>query len=379
MDMPHARYKVGSHFEIWPVRSDHFKTYLAERLWDKHNKAPGSEALNAARNVLEMKARKGKKYRLENRVAWHNGAIYYDMTDENWRAVKITPEGWNMVDEPPILFRRYSHQAPQVEPVDGGKLKDFLRYTNLRDRDLDLLLLIYTPSCLYPGIPHPIPIVYGPQGSAKTTSLRMIRWLIDPSKLETLSLPRNNVELEQQLSHHWIAFYDNLSGMPLWASDALCRAVTGAWISQRTLYTDNDDSLREVRTCVGLNGINIAADRPDLLDRSILFALDPIPENERKAEKQLWEDFKEDRSALFGAILDALSRAMSLQDSIQVDGLSRMADFEELGCALAIALGGSQQDFLSAYKQNTNYRNDEVLADSVVAQAVMAFGSDRDE
>ena len=115
--------------------------------------------------------------------------------------------------------------------------------------------------------------------------------------------------------------------MPDWISDALCRAVTGKGFSKRALYTDDEDVIQTYRRCVGLNGINVAAHKPDLLDRSILFVLDPILASQRKWEQQFWSEFEDIRPLLFGAILDGLSRAMALRDSIQLEGLPRMADF----------------------------------------------------
>lgn len=45
---------------------------------------------------------------------------------------------------------------------------------------------------------------------------------------------------------------------------------------------------------MSLNGINIVATRPDLLDRSILLELERIPKTERKTEKEIEEEFEKD-------------------------------------------------------------------------------------
>jgi len=247
---------------------------LARQLWLRENKAANSSALSAAINVLEARARfEGKQYALHNRVALHDGAIYYDLADRQWQAVKVTDDGWEIISNPPILFRRYAHQRPQLEPVSGGNLQDLLRFVNLSDPSQQLLALVYLVSCLVPDIPHPIPVVYGSQGSAKSTFLRLLRRLIDPSATEILSFPRDFRELVQQLSHHWTPYYDNLSRLSASHSDALCRAVTGEGFSKRELYSDDEDMIYQFRCCPGLNGINVVAGKPDLLDRSILFGL----------------------------------------------------------------------------------------------------------
>lgn len=77
---------------------------------------PGSEALKQAKVQIEAKCESGRQVELYNRVGWHNGAIYYDLTTQDWRGVIITKDGWETVFLPPI-FKRYPHQAEQVFPV----------------------------------------------------------------------------------------------------------------------------------------------------------------------------------------------------------------------------------------------------------------------
>jgi hypothetical protein len=42
-------------------------------------------------------------------------------------------------------------------------------------------------------------------------------------------------ELVQQLSHNYVAYYDNISQIKPWISDVLCRGVTGSGFSKRQL------------------------------------------------------------------------------------------------------------------------------------------------
>ena len=44
-----------------------------------------------------------------------------------------------------------------------------------------------------------------------------------------------------------------------------------------------------------LNGIEDIIERPDLADRTLFLTLEPIPENRRRLEKELWSDFEEAR------------------------------------------------------------------------------------
>ena len=138
----------------------------------------------------------------------------------------------------------------------------------------------------------------GHQGAAKTSLMEFIKTLVDPSAIKTLSFPTDINELIQQLSHNYLAYYDNVSVLRDRTSDQLCRAVTGSGSSKRVLYSDDDDFIRSFKRCIGLNGINLAA--TNLLDRALFFELKRIENKDRccgqsaKMEKYL-------RKCQFGA------------------------------------------------------------------------------
>lgn len=377
---PHAQFLVGDHREIWKTRSKQFRRWLAKLLWDTEHEGANSESLATVINVLDAKALyNGEQITLHNRIAWHEGAILYDLGDKPCRAVKITPEGWKIIEDAPILFRRYSHQEEQVLPVRGDSLKTLMPFVNLADTEEHILLLAYLVSCFLPDIPHPIPNLHGPQGSAKTTLARILRRIIDPSKVEVLSFPSNRREFVQQLAHHYYAFFDNISDISDEVSDLLCRAVTGEGFSKRELYTDDEDVIYAFRRCIGLNGINPAAKKPDLLDRSILLRLERISEENRMEEKEVLASFDAARPAILGAIFDALSMAMRLRPSVILQRLPRMADFARWGCAIARALGYTQEEFLRIYYANIVEQHQEAIAENSVAAAMREFMETRPE
>ncbi len=375
-----ARVPVGNHREVLRCRSRGFRGWLAKLFWEREGRVARLEPPNPTLSVIVAKALyDGDKHTLHNRVAKHDHAIWLDLADEEWRAVEITRDGWSVVSNAPILFRRYSHQQPLPEPVGGGDLCGLFDFVNVSDESQRLLLMVYIVSCLIPGIPHPILVLSGPQGSAKTTLLRMLRRLVDPSELEELSFPRREDELIQQLSHHWFSSYDNMSSITTAMSDVLCRAVTGLGSSKRELYSDDDDVIYRFRRCIAMNGINVVAQEPDLLDRSIVLALRSIPPEERMPEAELMEGFEIRRPLLVGGVLDVLSRAMELRESVTMARLPRMADFALWGCAIAEALGYSGDEFAAAYECNAKARNEEALQAVPVAAMVTELMEHRAE
>jgi hypothetical protein len=141
-------------------------------------------------------------------------------------------------------------------------------------------------------------MLHGEQGSAKSTLLELVKMLVDPSIIRTLSFSKNNDELVQKLSHNYISYFDNVSDIRNWISDQLCRAVTGSGFAKRELYTDDDDIIYNFRRCIGFNGINLAATKADLLDRGLIIQLERIPEEQRRTIEDIWKDFEKIRPLL---------------------------------------------------------------------------------
>ncbi|MFQ6030994.1 MAG: hypothetical protein ACE5Q6_26310, partial [Dehalococcoidia bacterium] len=258
--------------EVWPLRSKAASNFIRWLFFRAEEKGLSGEALATARGTLSVMALfQGERRYLFLRVAETQEGLWYDLGD--WRAVLITPKGWEVVEHAPILFRHYSHQMPQVEPQRGGSLDTVMSLFNVRDAEARLLLEVYLVAGLLSGIPLPVLLVHGEQGSAKTFLLKIIRSLLDPSSLATLAPPDNLREFVQQAAHHRTLYLDNLSYLSDWMSDALCRLCTGDGFSKRELYSDDDDIIYNLRGLGGITGINLVVSKPDLLDRALILRL----------------------------------------------------------------------------------------------------------
>lgn len=314
---------------------------------------------------------------LETRVAQFDSALWYNLSNSDWSAVKITNDGWKIVDNPPILFKRYRHQNCQFEPSTDGDIKRVLKYINLQENHT--MFLCWLVCCFVPNIPHAMPIFFGEKGAAKTTACTLLKKLIDPSALETLTIPKTSRSLAVNLQQHWFLPFDNVSRIDEETSDTLCRAITGGGIQQRKLFTDADDYIFTFQKCLALNGINNIANRPDLLDRAILIELCRIDESNRRELSELMADFEKDLPCILGGIFDTLSKAINLYPTVKLDTLPRMADFARWGYAVGEALGGLGNEFLEQYNANQGKRNIEVLNTDIVATLVVAFMKDKAE
>lgn len=163
-----------------------------------------------------------------------------------------------------------------------------------------------------------------------------------------------------------------------YASDMLCRAVTGGGVQQRKLCTNAEDYVFKFKRCLSINGINNVATRADLLDRSILFELKRISGKDRKEIREVYENFEKDRESILGGIFDVLSKAMRLYDSVKLESLPRMADFARWGYAIGEALGGYGTEFLDEYRKNQQSRNYEIINLDIVGWLIVQFMEERE-
>src|SRR5436305_515316 len=72
---------------------------------------------------------------------------------------------------------------------------------------------------------------------------RLLRSLVDPSVTPLRSEPREVRDLMIAATSGWVVALDNLSRLPQWLSDSLCRLSTGGGFATRELYTDSDEVL----------------------------------------------------------------------------------------------------------------------------------------
>jgi hypothetical protein len=389
------------------IDSTKFKRYISKLYYDTfEGRIANTEAINSAVTQLEAKAfYEGQTIPLHLRVAWDNpdtrSTIYYDLSDEKNRCVKVTNDGWKIIDNQiEVLFRKYNHLKPQIEPItatatttinnidgidtiDSKIFNEFISLFNMKnnkEKYNTLLLRCYIISLFIPDIPKPILLLHGEQGGAKSTFQELIQIMVDPSITQTLTFPRNSNEFIQQLSHNYIAYYDNVSTIQDWISDLLCRAVTGSSFSKRALYTNDDDIYYNFKRIIGINGIDLAATKADLLDRSIIIQTERIDKKDRIKIEKIWEKFNRIKPCVLGYIFDILAKVLQYKaEHGEIDfpnGLNRMADWEEYGEIISRCMGNPEGEFQRVYQENIGVQIDEAIESSPLSQAIIELMSD---
>ena len=370
----YASVPIEGHRETWRIGAKMFRYWLQRLFWQQHKSAVNAQALQDVIGVLRGQAMfEGAERPVFVRLAEFEGAIWLDLANEDWQAVRIDHQGWTVVNEPPVRFVRPRGMLPLPIPEPGGSIDDLRPFVNVGD-DADWLLVVsWLVATLRPNGPFPLLGIHGEQGSAKSTTCRMLRALVDPNEAALRSEPRDERDLMIAASNGWVVALENLSKVPIWLSDALCRLATGGGFGTRELYSDGEEKLFNAKRPVMLNGITELATRPDLLDRSILINLPRISDDRRCTEAELWRDFDAAKPRILGAVLDAVSMALRNLDSVVLECKPRMADFAQWGCAAEPAFGCEPGAFMVSYRGNRETANESAIESSIIAGPLLAM------
>jgi hypothetical protein len=263
-------------------------------------------------------------------------------------------------------------------PVGGGSIESLRAFLNVQT-DADFVLVVaWALACLRNRGPYPVIVLSGEQGSAKSTFSAILRALLDPNTAPLRALPREDRDLFIAASNGHVLAFDNVSGLPAWISDTLCRLATGGGFAVRQLYSDQDEVLFDAARPVILNGIEDIVTRPDLADRAVFLTLEPIPEDRRRPEQELWAAFEAERPRLLGVLLDAVAKGLAELPRTKLDKLPRMADFALWATACETELWPSGT-FWSAYCGNRDEAVEGVIDADPIAAAVRALVQTRTE
>ena len=366
---------IVGHRETLPVRSTGFKRWLQNLYWDRTGKGATQEALTHAKANLDAQAARAGQRRVYLRTATYEGRLYIDLCDDSRSVVEIDPEGWRILSDPPeVRFRRTKTAEPLPKPVRGDPgegLNTLRRFLNIDEGDFVLCVGWLLASLRDTG-PYPLLVLTGEQGSAKSTATRLLASLVDPARPPTRGMPASERDAAIAAHHRHVLVYDNLSGLPTWLSDTLCRLSTGEGYATRALFTDYDEAVIEALRPVILNGIENPSVRGDLAERSITIRLTPIPDTARHTVDDLNAAFKEKAPVIFGALLDGLSEGLRSYGSVRLARLPRMADF----CKWAVACEGafwSPGTFMAAYDGAQTSATEDVIEDSPIGPVLRQF------
>ncbi|MCU9850556.1 hypothetical protein OEZ60_21510 [Defluviimonas sp. WL0024] len=372
---PFASIRLDGHWETFALDSGAFKKLLSYAEYRATGKTMASARLeDTARQMQAQALFDGAERPASLRVGKAAQGYALDLGASDWSSVEITPEGWRVHQSKEPRFRRSPGTAALPVPVPGsgdvGLLRDFVNVGGEADF---LLVLGWLLGALRPDGPYPILVLSGEQGSAKSTTTRVLRSLVDPSTLPARAFPGDERDLAIAAQGAHVLAFDNLSRIKPAMADGLCRLATGGGFATRKLHSDAEEVLFQATRPVILNGIPDLAERADLADRAITLTLPTIPETERAFESDFWERFEAARPRILAGLLDATSQAMADNDSVRLSERPRLADFARWVTAAEPTLGWPQSAFLAAYQANRRESEETAIDNNTVAAVVLAF------
>jgi len=376
----YARVPVNGHHEILSIseRGSGFRRWLINQFKKEYGFAPNSDALSQTMSGVQADAEfDGEKADIYTRIAEKNGCIYLDLANDKWQCVEISKDGWRVITCPPVYFRRPSGMLPLPVPTTDGSLDDLRELINAKDERDYKLITAWLVGTLHPKGPYPVLNLNGERGSAKTKTTTILRSLVDPSLAPTRNVPKDDREAAITSQNNMVIALDNLSSMPLWLSDLLCRIATGSGFSARELYTDDSERVFNNRRPIIMNGIEDGIiSQGDLLNRTMMVTL--TPPDEYIAEEDIDELFREKHPSILGALLTVTSVALRDRRRVQLDNPPRMADFAKWITAAEPALGWQQGTFMDIYTENQTNATSIVMDASPVAKVIVQFMDKRD-
>lgn len=344
--------EVDGHIEIWSLDSPEFTEWVAHCYFKTYSRTATQSSLKDALTTLKGQARYGGDIRESFLRAGCNDSDYWlDLGCKDWKSVHIQAGSWRVAQKSSVSFYRkdFTHVIPI--PSRSGSIEPLWRFVNIPEENR-LLVITALIDYLRPNTAHPPIILDGEQGSAKSTTQRYLKSLIDPSAMPLRVAPKNEQDFFVAAANDYVLSYNNISNLSAAQQDALCNLSTGGTYAKRALYSDNGEVVVNVQRPVMINGIGTLITQQDLLERCIYLKLPIINHDHRLTERELDGSFLCQQSSILGGLLDLMAGGLEKLAEVSDQSLPRMADFALLGRALCLAQGREPAEFDEAYRRN---------------------------
>lgn len=379
-DEPFIYLLRDGHQESWSLSSDVFRQSVAYQFYSTHGRSPKSAQMADATTTLAgIALHEGEQHEVHLRVAVDpSGGYLLDMGDDDWRVIRCTAAGWQVLNESPVKFRRTKGMGALPEPATNGSRDDFLALVNVSKAD-ELLLITSAIECLRPDTAYVINEWCGEQGSGKSKSVSSLRSLIDPHDVPLRTPPRSLQDLFVAANNNHMLAFDNLSSLTGDFQDAFCTISTGGGSAGRTLYSNNDETVFNVKRPVHPTSITTLFTRPDALDRVVRIQCPVLDKKQRLSDSDLAAVLAERGPKALGFLLDTFCSALAALPSVKLEDGPRMLDFARLGEAISTNQGEEPGYFTALYRQALHATAIESLDSMPVIGAMIEHLEGRNE
>lgn len=370
------------------MKNDDFRYYMRRLLKEVLKmKMIRSDDWKTLLDYLEVLASENQEIvTIYNRIGQKDSAIYYDLQTDDYKSLKITGDMLEIVDTPVGVFQRADLDLAQVEPIFDedydywGTMRELFNFRNEEDLELFTLWLIST---YIPDIAHPLLLISGPHGSAKSTACSMIQSLVSPQKLYRSTFPRKVSDLVIRLANRCICVFDNMSKLSIDASDTLCSCCTGGSYEKRKLYTDSQLVTIPLKSSVVLNSCESLIERPDLLSRTLQFNMQSLNSADLKSDEEIQKRFEHEKPYILGFLLFGVSHYLYEGDKIEESEMNyvvRMTQFQKVATKIGRTAFGWDNEYVeNLLLKNKKQINIQVLETNPVSFLIMNFMKDRKE
>jgi hypothetical protein len=374
-------HSVGTrHVETHRVRSRGFSRWLRVQFYAERGGSPSSEGMSSALKTIEAKAfYDGTRHEVFLRSANLGDRVYLDTCDDHWRAIEIDSDGWRMIEDVPVHFRREAGMQPLpmpslIDPKKGiARLKEVLC---LRD-ERDLIVIVgWALAALAGRSPFTVLVFVGEPGSTKSSAAFAARSLIDPNAGPLRAKPKDLHEVFVAAVHSRVVAYNNLSHMPDWLSDGICVVTEGSSETQRELFTNADESLIVACAPFLITSIENVIRRGDLAQRTLYVHLANVSDTERITEEEFKLKFRRAHADILGALCSAVAHGLRTEKTLKIGALPRMATFYRWATACEGALW-PKGAFAAAFEANALGATEDVIEGDKAAFALRLFMVER--
>ena len=369
---------VASAQETYRLTSAKFKSWLMAEFYKASGKAARDQSVREAMQVLDGLAQHdGEQKTVHIRVAQVGAALYVDLAQPgNSLAAKIEAGRWQLVQEHEARFLRPDTMRPLPTPTAAGDMAALWQFVNVPD-DARLLVLAWLLECLRPDGVFPVLELLGEAGSAKSTTQRILRMLVDPNASNLRSPPKSIEDVFVSAGLNWIVSFENVSHLAAPMQDALCVLATGGGFAKRKLYSDGEESVINVTRPVILNGISACVTAHDLIDRSI--CVEPQRIQARREDGDIQREFEAAYPSLVASLFQLMAQTLKELPTTQLPASEniRMAGFARLGVAMERAMGEPEGEFLRQFHASRQESIARTLDSSPTATALLDWFESR--
>lgn len=352
------------------VYGNDYKKYVRYMYYERYQKAVPKDALQRVLDTLAVKAQiEGEEITPAYRCAYHDGKIYYYLADREQTVICIDQNGYKVIAESPVPFIKKQNMSEQVLPEESDiSLKKlgtrYWKFATAEDGIIHWVLLI---SRFIAEGSQPLIYYFGDRGSAKSTSMKLDKMIVDPSEIDIKALPKSIPDVIASVTNQYMVCFDNVSQISDELSNIFCVVATHGYYSKRKLYSNNEECAIKLNARVSFSGITNLSTKPDLIDRMVCLKLNRIDSKKRRTETEIMVNFKKDLPYILDGIFKTLSKAIPIYENLDLEQLPRMADFAKWGYAIAEAFGYGGDKFMRIYEKNQN----ELLENMVSEDAVI--------